>query len=505
MNLHIPLLSTGLAVSLSVLVGIPPGIGTTTEQVLSPIPLQPGRHLFVDDFLVAESVNLNAVLHQPEKLPGPMIGGADTEDQCGQPYTTVLRDPETKRFRIWYNTLTREGEKDLRHIATMESEDGLHWIRPKKKLLDISGGYDCSVLDEGPTSIDPSRRFRLAFWENLEPVRYNLSKKIGLCVAFSPDGLKWTRYEGNPVLADQWQFSPENDPKGMGDPRFKQSTGDIVDCVRDTIHGGYLVCIKSWTQPPTEFGPVSRSYAWGRRLVSQTTSQDFIQWTPIERILVPDEKDEGDIEFYGCKPVVRGNQLVGFVRILHDDVANGIGYTVLATSNDGHTWNRMRNPFLPRNEADPAAWDHAVCWVGDCLTVEDKEYLYFGAYSGGHKQFDDRTLGVATLRKDGFLSRQAGSEGGRLMTKPLILPVGGISVNADVQGELRVRILDEKGVSLEGLDWRDCVPIQGDSVNHAVTWTSGRRAPAGITIRLEFQLHDANLYAFCVGEASLSD
>ncbi len=491
--------SIGLWVAWVILAGIPIGVVASPEESTSPISLQCGRHLFIDDFLVSECTHLKPVLHHPVKLPGPMIGGAKTEDQCGQPYTTVLRDPETRRFRIWYNTLTQEGSRDYRHIATMESEDGIHWIRPHKKLLDISSGYDCSILDEGTDSPDPSRRFKLAFWENLEPVRYNFSRKIGLCTAFSSDGLNWLKYEGNPVLADQWQYSPENDPRGIGDPRFKQSTGDIVDCVRDTLRERYLVCIKSWTQPPTEFGPVSRSYEWGRRLVSQTTSQDFIHWSPIERIFVPDEKDEGDIEFYGCKPVVRGNQLVGFVRILRDDVANGIGYTVLATCNDGHTWNRMREPFLPRNEADPSAWDHAVCWVGDCLTVEEKEYLYFGAYSGGHKQFDDRTLGVAVLRRDGFVSRQAGSEGGSLTTRPLVLPAGKLTVNADVQGEMQVRILDEKGITLEGLDWPDCVSIRGDSVNHEVSWSSGKSVPVGIPVRLEFRFDHAELFAFNIG------
>ncbi len=55
-----------------------------------------------------------------------------------------------------------------------------------------------------------------------------------------------------------------------------------------------------------------------------------------------------------------------------------------------------------------------MAWYGDCLTVGDKEYIYYGGYAQGHKVRSDRTLGMGMLRKNGFVSRDAGIESGWL-------------------------------------------------------------------------------------------
>ena len=457
-----------------------------------PIALRAGRHLFIDDYLVAESTGLKATLHHPTKMDRPIVSGLSSPDRCGQPYATVVCDEPSGRFRLWYNSRADDGTIEVSH---MEATDGVNWIRPHQVLTELRG-YGASIVDDGAREADSARRYKFIFYENLERVRYNLAEKSGLCVAFSPDGLNWTRHGDNPVMRDLWRFSPENDPKGIGDPRFKQSPADIIDAVYDPIRQRYVVCCKSWTQPATEFGPVSRSYDSGRRLVSQTTSTDFVNWTPLKRIFVPDEQDEGELEFYGCRPIVRGNQLVGFVRILRDDVAAGVGYTVLATCNDGESWTRQRTPWLDRNAENPQAFDHAATWVSDCVTAGDREYIYFGAYSGGHKVHSDRTLGLATLRRDGFVSRDAGPSGGRLLTRTLTLGAGQITVNANVRGELQVRVLDEHNQPLPGFDWPDMQPLKGDAVAHPLRWRGSSASLQDRLLRLEFRLHDADLYAF---------
>lgn len=467
-------------------------VARANDPPAGPIALRAGRHLFVDDYLVAESTGLRVTLHHPRKVPHPVVRGLNSADRCGQPYASAAYDRATGRFRLWYNSRAADGTIEVAH---MESADGREWIRPRRVLTELHG-YGCSILDDGSREPDPARRFKFIFYENLERVRYNLAKKSGLCVAFSPDGLAWTRHGSNPVMRDLWEFSPENDPKAIGDPRFKQSPADIIDVVYDPIRQRYLLCCKSWTQPATEFGPVSRSYGHGRRLVSQTTSVDFVQWTPLQRIFVPDEQDEGELEFYGCRPVVRGNQLLGFARILRDDVAAGIGYTVLATCNDGRSWTRRREAFLDRNAENPQAFDHSVAWVSDCITVGDREYIYYGAYAAGHKAHSDRTLGLATLRRDGFVSRTAEAGRGRLVTPVLTVSAPGLTVNADVRGDLRLRVLDADGEPMPGFDVADMQPIVGDSVAHRVLWRGSPALPQSQPIRLEFVMRDADLYAF---------
>ena len=478
-------------VALLVLMVIGVGDGVAAS-VAEPIALRAGRHLFIDDYLVDKTTDLKATPHLPTKVPHAVVNGLNSADRCGQPYATAGYDESSGRFRLWYNSRAEDGTIEVSH---MESADGVDWIRPRQVLMELRG-YGCAIVDDGSREADQARRFKFIFYENLEAVRYNLAKKSGLCVAFSPDGLDWTKHAGNPVMRDLWEFSPENHPQGIGDPRFKKSPADIVDAVYDPIRQRYLVCCKSWTQPATEFGPVSRSYDSGRRLVSQTTSVDFVNWTPLQRIFVPDEQDQGELEFYGCRPVVRGNQMVGFVRILRDDIANGIGYTVLATCNDGENWTRLRTAFLDRNADNPGAFDHAVAWISDCVTVGDQEYIYYGAYSGGHKTHSDRTLGLARLRRDGFVSRDAGQDGGGLLTRMLTIAGSQLTVNADVRGDLRLRVLDSRGKPLPGFGFGDMQPLKGDSVAHAVTWAGALTSLRDIAVRLDFKLRDVDLYGF---------
>jgi hypothetical protein len=98
---------------------------------------------------------------------------------------------------------------------------------------------------------------------------------------------------------------------------------------------------------------------------------------------------------------------------------------------------------------------------GDCLLpVDDEVYVYYGGYARGHKveRFTERQIGLARLRRDRFVSRDAKEEGGWLRT-PLV-SLGGASeltINAEVDkvnGEIRARVLDAAGRAARGLRHR---------------------------------------------------
>jgi hypothetical protein len=73
---------------------------------------------------------------------------------------------------------------------------------------------------------------------------------------------------------------------------------------------------------------------------------------------------------------------------------------------------------------------------------------------------------------------------------------GHITVNAKIHGELRLRLLAESGLPAPGFFWKDCQPIQGDSLAHAVRWKGDPASLQGKPVRLEFTLRDAELYGF---------
>lgn len=449
-----------------------------------------GPNLFIDEYLIDESEGLTRTTHQPEKLPEPVLRRAESWHLQPQWFLEVIPDPVTGKFRAWYNSKNPGGAPYVCNCYA-ESDDGIHWTRPELGLVDVGGSKKNSIIDgplghfglflvdEGPKPAGKSHRYKMAYFGP------------GLAIAFSEDGLRWKEYEGNPVL-----------PMDEGDTKEKQAgigtyISDIIEGCWDPINREYLIgCKVNRNGYPGTPPHNSEGY---RRLVAVTRSKDFIHWSRPELAMTPDPAN-GLEEFYGMKPIVRGNLYIGFLRILRDDLpadaggaVQGIGWTELASSRDGRKWTRYQQKFIDRSNK-PGAWDHAMGWFADCVTVGEREFIYYGGYSAGHK-VGDREVGLAFLRKNGFVSRDAGAKSGVLRTRPGRLQGKAIRVNANVRGELKVRLTDVKGKSVPGFDWPDCVPIKGDSVAHEAKWRGGA-LPRLQPVSLEFRLRDGELYGF---------
>jgi len=450
----------------------------------------PGPGLFIDDYLIEESEGLVRGTHQPEKLPEPILGKAEPWHQQPLFFQKVVRDPSTGHFRMWYNIKNPGGEPAV-CFGYAESDDGICWHRPNLGLVSVAGSGDNNLIDAprcfglflvdgGPGCADPGQRYKMAYYGP------------GLGVAFSSDGRRFAECPENPVIPVAVDDTPAYQAG------YENVIGDIVDGCWDPLRRQYLLACK------IEKGgypgqPHYHADGW-RRTVGMSVSQDFIHWRRPWSIVLPDPAN-GLEEFYGFQPMVRGDLYLGFLRVLRDDLpadaggpAMGIGWTELISSRDGENWCRHQEPFIDR-ERRPGAWDHAMAWVGDCVTVGDEEFVYYCGYSEGHK-IGNRINGLARLRKNGFVSRDAGPEGGWLRTPLLILGTSSLTVNAGIEGELRVRVLDDDKVPIQGLDWPDGAPLHGDSVAHPVRLSDRRDALVDRPVHLEFSLRDARLYGF---------
>lgn len=433
------------------------------------VRLRSGPHLFIDDFLIEQSQNVKRRVNCPGRDPGipnPLITGR--EDHCVAPYMTVVRDSRTARFRIWYNVY-KEKEKDgSARFAQMESEDGIHWIRPHRVLEDPGPiNFGCSVLDEGPGFQEPEKRYKLAWWAN-----------GGMNIATSSDGLQWTMLRPFPVF---------------------RHNHDINNIFWDPIRNRYTATASVYVEGPTWSGV--------RRNTMHTTSLDLLHWEkPWYVITADDDLEEGQTQFYGMHGyLARGDLMIGLVKILHDDWraadtpqgAFGVGYTTLAWTRDGRYWVRDLQPFF-QPDPDAAAWDHAHAWLDFQLPVGDEVYLYYGGYKYGHKmdRWEGRQIGLVKMVRDRYVSRDAGPQGGVLRTPPVILAGKAMTVNAVVKGELRVRLLDEAGRPYPGFDAHDCDPLRGDLLTHPVRWTAPLSDLKDKPVQLEFLLRDAQLYGF---------
>ncbi|MBN2308822.1 MAG: hypothetical protein JXR94_07630 [Candidatus Hydrogenedentes bacterium] len=434
------------------------------------IRLKPGPHLLIDDYLVESSDNVRRVVNTPERrddIPNPIVTGK--EDGCFQPYMTVVQDPATKRYRIWYGRPA--GGVGASHLGYLESKDGIHWERPARELDDPDPiTFGVSVIDEGPEFSNPPQRFKLGWWFN-----------GGLHVAASPDGLVWTSMAPGLVI---------------------RHNHDINGIFYDPLRAEYVATVSVYRPGDDWEGK--------RRITMQSSSTDLLTWETPHYVVVPDSRvDEGETQFYAMDGyLVRGDLVIGMVKVLRDDLkadnppdppnAYGVGYTALAWTRDGEVWVRDPEHFFDPHP-ERGTWDHAHAWIDEQVIVGDDVYLYYAGYARGHKvnRTEERQIGLVTMKRDRYVAREAGAEPGRMVTPPVTVDADSLSLNADAAGgRIRVQVLGEDGQPLPGFTLEDCAPVEADGLAVPVTWGRPLGALKGSRVRFEFVLQNARLFAF---------
>jgi len=432
-----------------------------------PLALAPGPHLFLDDRLIARAAGLTRRVASPARqLPGPVVTGP--EDRCFQPYVTVLRDPDSRRFRMWYGVPESASQS---HLAYIESADGVRWQRPHRVLADPGRiDFGASIIDDGPREKDPARRYKYGWWN-----------AGGLQVAASPDGLNWKPLAPGVVL---------------------RHNHDINSIHWDPIRGHYIAMVSS-------YGP-GGAWKGNRRHTFQSVSRDLLRWEAPWPVVTPDDSvDPGETQFYCMSGLLaRGQTLVGMLKVLRDDLpadpggpVAGIGYTTLAWSHDGRTWTRDREAFFDRDPR-PGAWDHAMAWIDCQLPLGDELFLYYGGYARGHKvdRFTERQIGLLRIPRDRYVAREAGAAGGTLLTPPVLIQGERLALNVDARdGEARVQIETPEGKPLPGYGFDDAAAVTVDSLAAPLRWKRSLAALRGRPVRLAIRLRRARLYALEVG------
>jgi hypothetical protein len=440
-----------------------------------------GPQLFLDDYIIESMDGLKRVVQPPERLPKPVLDNKTFGTT--QPYMTVLHDADMNRYRIWYNNKAA--------VWHAESADGIAWRNPRA-VWETSHCFGASLIEEGSSASDPQRRYKLANWQASRIREDKAGDDGGMWVCFSPDGFRWTGYDKNPVLPT-W-------PEGYG-KIMPHAAQDIVDVFYDPLQRHYAVALKTPATAEDGFAQAPRAGQSIRRLVGMSTSKDFVHWEKPWRILVPNDKEEGLVEFYGMGGIhQRGGLYIGLVRVLRDDLPcdpggpkNGIGYTALAISRDGRKWHRFREPFLDRN-IERGSWDHAMTWSGYALPVGNEMFFYYGGYARGHKieAGTERQIGLARMKRDRYVALEPKREEGKLVTRRFIAPGDRLAVNADAKdGEIQVRLLGpgEK-------DEFAAKPIRGDVLATDVEWQKPIQSLRGRRVRLEIIIRNASLFGF---------
>ncbi len=488
-----------------------------SHKIIATEPVQVGcdHQLLMDRHVVDWLVGCCRTVHQPRKHEdNPIITAECPWEGSGVVAGNgiVLRDPNTNRLRLYgpcHDLAMREKvgkTNETVRVLMYESDDGIRWERPKLNLFDYEGNKANNiVLDphEGlqstvfvlPLPARMRHRGQYAMWyhhgipeEKLaDPQRMHT---MSYHLAFSEDGIHWTDAPENPIL---------------------RGRADGQNCI---VYNADRDVFMMYRRATPNAGEIRR--------IAYLESNNLLSWTQPQCAI---DHDELDPTFHYAMPVTRYHGVyLGFLWCLHQavhpernvlgDGKDFITDTQLAWSRDGITWQRhpRRPAFL---EESPPHKD--VCdWAGaaaatNVIEMDDQLLVYYTGSEQLHRPGVQNPTNKAShnvclgrLRKDGFVSIDAGEDGGFMLTKPLKYPGGQLHINARTNDSGFIRVSIREGHGVRDGEWPEAwhfdqvVPFTGDSLDETIQWRHGKTLETfpSQTLRLHFWMEQAELFSF---------
>lgn len=461
------------------------------ENIPAIIPINNGRQLFVDDFLI-DQTDLTRTFHRAEKFQGNPVfkpetkhelepTGIEGEDQAVTylGHGGVFYNPEKKHFEMFYTASWRGG------LALATSKDLIHWERP-----DLGLYQDNIILPPGPDFAGKDNAIWLDLATRDPAQRYKAIIQRGKSHTLhtSPNGLVWS--QGVPA----------------GD------SGDYSSFFHNPFRNVWVQSIKRNNDRGR-----ARYYHEHRDFLSSADRDKSVYWTNADKLDPPDPEVGNNPQLYSLNAVAYESILLGenyvllgpWNRVCEAGKFPKITELHLGFSRDGFHWSRPadRRPFIAATREDghpDRGYVHGT--NGVMLVHEDKLWFPYCAYSGlapnGHRgMYTGATISMATLRRDGFASMDAADKPGVLTTRPVAFNGRNLFVNVNnPDGELRVEILDEKGQPIAPFTRENSVAIKADTTLAEVTWKDAPNLDAvrGKPVSFRFHLTNGSLYAFWV-------
>ena len=175
----------------------------------------------------------------------------------------------------------------------------------------------------------------------------------------------------------------------------------------------------------------------------------------------------------------------------------------LTASRDGRHWSRVgkREEIIPLGSEDE--WDtdyHDPFWGP--VPVGDELWIY---YRSGKIRLNARRrydMGLAKIRRDGFVSLDAGEQPGIVLTRPLSFQGTKLFVNAEVAdgGHIKAAVVTRHQEPIAKYATADSTAITKGGVRLPVAWKDSAeiKIPPGGHVRLSFELKKAKLYSFWI-------
>lgn len=490
----------------------PPKYTETTLDKPLPVPyltndtgardIRVGRQLFVDDWLIRDS-SLDREFHQPSVHHTPVFQPEtglelnDGECPCACPFNDgVFFDDQDGRYKMWYQSGWFDG------TCYAESADGIHWNRREGRIIPRPSD---TLRDGGSVWLDydaenPAERYKmlLFFRKFPHPVRGFLDMPKHFhdrpgCVPpheeavlfASGDGLDWRPMTTTGPCGDNTTFHYDPFRKKWV---FSLRTFSALDSRVRTR--GYI---------ELDHARFFEGAQWREK--------DIRFWSRTDICDLPDSGLGHYPQLYNLDATPYESLMLGLFGVFlgpPNFVCERTGQPKvidlkLAFSRDGFHWHRPSyEPFLAASSN--LGYLHAC--GGVCLVVGDELRFYFSTWSGespklGKHMYAGGSVGLATLRRDGFASLTDRGCGGQLVTHMLCYQGNSLFVNA--VGEIRAELLDEEMRTLPGFSREDCLPTASDGTCQQLTWRGASMEQlGGRPLRIRFLLRDARLYSFWI-------
>jgi len=492
------------------------------------------RQVFIDGRFLQHAMNVELVAHRPRKT-GERNLVADRPWERGGlgPYSCVLKDGAM--YRMWYHAMATklwDSSPTAGSICYATSQDGISWSKPDLELVEYEGSRRNNiVVGHGAAGLTIGQDGMMVFVDPNAPPAERLrmvnrfhpqgeDKSPGINILSSGDGIHWKRThqsvltyrseaKGHHLDSQNVMFWDDGRRKYVAyvrrNLRLPASQGRAIARGESDQLGHFPV-----TQDlPVVFPPEPPDPVHGGVSVVDYYNSAALRypWADDAYLLFPQA-------YYHYT-----RSLGEFSRELPTNA--GPLDTHFAASRDGIHWERYgRQPFIPLGMRGEFDCHSARLIYGLVPDVAGREvYMYYRASDWLHgwdrnernrQILTDAGLGATqdvtvisrvVLRRDGFVSVQAGHSGGEFTTPPLRFSGRQLILNVDTSatGFLRVACLTEAGEAIPGYGLADCGLIHtANEINRTVRWKgpTGAGLPASQPIRLRVEMRNANLYAF---------
>ncbi|MCM1139239.1 MAG: hypothetical protein NC453_11780 [Muribaculum sp.] len=415
----------------------------------------------------------------------------------GDPYAApfsggVWYDEEENLFKMWYSA--GGGKKHGLIACYAISEDGKDWHKP---TLDYVQGtniidtleHDCFTVLLDKHEQDRKRRYKMF------TVRFDSPSAVSMVLKYSSDGIHWS------------------DPVAVSGDLF-----DRCSAFYDPFRHHYVLSLKTKDVDNRR----ARNYLANEdpeMVVSLAHRvKDNLYDRNIKFWFSADDNDPRHPDFPEIVPAIYNHDAIAYEGILlgqfnvwqgpenKDCVRLNVqkrNEILLGYSEDGFNWYRPdHHPFIGVDSC-VNAWNagNIQSSMGSPIIVGDSLYFYYSArYNSRPSHPSNFSTGLATIRRDGFISVSGDRNGGWIITNPILVDGEHLFVNIDCRdktGSFSVELLDVDKRPIYGFETRELHGINKTKykcdINERLLYDL-----KGKYVRLKITVRNADLYSYWI-------